>query len=489
VDDRGPAHSIIKSSLDLHGRSQTFQSAAEFRRRSTRRLIQKPIDGGMKLDKEKLKDHFITVGLPAIAVIAAFWFAARYVQPAPPHSFVMTTGADGGAYHLFAQRYRDILAREKIAITLKPSAGAMENLQRLQDAKSDIQVGFVQAGTTTGEPAAGLRSLGAVYYEPLWVFYRGKDVIDKLSQLSGKRIAVGAEGSGTRVLALQLIKASGADAPSTMLSPLGGREAAKALIEGSIDAAILVAAPDAPAVRELATAKDVKLATLAQAEAFTRYFTFLTAVRLPRGAIDLAGDLPAHDIVLLATTANLVVKEEFHPALASLLLQAASEVHGRASVLQKAGEFPSARESEFTLADTAARFYKNGTPLLQRYLPFWIAILIERIAVLLLPFVAVLLPLVKILPVVIQWRNKSRLFKWYGELKYLESEVTVKPDPALLGGYLDRLDVIEDGVNSTRVSNNYSDYLYQLRSHIDLVRNRLLKLGDPAHTPPSAKKT
>jgi hypothetical protein len=172
------------------------------------------------------------------------------------------------------------------------------------------------------------------------------------------------------------------------------------------------------------------------------------------------------------------VKEDFHPALSSLLLQAASEVHGRAGVLQKAGEFPAPRESEFVLADEAKRYYKNGTPFLQRYLPFWMAVLIERLAVLLLPLIAVLLPLFKILPAVIQWRNKSRIFKWYGELKYLEGEVANKPDPALLPGYLGRLDAIEDGVNKTRVGNSYSDYVYQLRGHIDLVRNRLHKLED-----------
>jgi len=435
----------------------------------------------MRLDKETFKELLITAGLPAIAVIAAFWIAARYVKPAPTDTFVMTTGADGGAYHLFAQRYRDILAREKITIQLKPSAGSIENLQRLQDGKSQVEAGLVQAGVVSGDPPAGLRSLGAVYYEPLWVFYRGKEEIDKPSQLSGKRVAIGPEGSGTRPLALQLLRASGADNPPMKLLPLGGNDAVKALIDGTVDAALLVASPDAPTVRALAKAKDIKLASLVQAEAFTRRFPFLTAIRLPRGAIDLAADLPSRDVTLLTTTANLIVKEDFHPAIGYLLLQAAAEVHGRAGVLQKTGEFPSALESEFPLADEAKRFYKSGTPLLRRYLPFWIANFIERMAVLLLPFVAVLLPLFKILPALIQWRNKSRLFRWYRELKRLESQVTANPDPARLDGYLNRLDEIETGVNTTRVGTNYSDYVYNLRLHVDLVRNRLHKLETQKH--------
>ncbi|HUR70633.1 MAG TPA: TAXI family TRAP transporter solute-binding subunit [Candidatus Limnocylindrales bacterium] len=435
----------------------------------------------MQFDKDALKDLIVFLGLPLLAVIAAFWFAARFVQPAPPDHFVMTTGADGGAYHLFAQRYRDIVKRENITITLKPSAGSIENLQRLQDDKSEFDVGLIQAGVAGGVAPTALRSLGAVSYEPLWVFYRGADNIEKLSQLAGKRIAVGPEGSGTRALALQLLKVSGIDPSAPELVPFGGNEAVKALLDEDIEAAILVASPDAPTVRELANAKDVKLASLIQAEAFTRRFPFLTALQLPRGAIDLANDLPGRDVTLLATTANLVVKEHFHPALGYLLLQAASEVHGRAGVLQKSGEFPAPRESEIAIAAEAQRYFKSGQPFLQRYLPFWMANLIERLAVLLLPLVAVVLPLFKILPVLIQWRNKSRVFKWYGELKYLETQVATNADPApQLDRYFERLDEIEDGVSHTRIGASYSDYVYNLRLHIELVRNHLHRLEERA---------
>ncbi len=439
-----------------------------------RAILGKTEDGGRRqFNQEMLKDLLITGALPLIAVFVAFWFAARFVKPAPPDKFVMTTGADGGAYHLFAQRYRDILKREKITVTLKPSAGSIDNLQRLQNSAANVDVGLIQAGVVVGEAPAGLRSLGAVAYEPLWIFYRGKDEIDRLSQLAGKRVAVGADGSGTRALALQLLKASGIDGSSSELLPIGGNEAVSALIDETVDAALLVASPDAPTVQALAKAKDIKLASLVQAEAFTRRFPYLTAIQLPRGAIDLADDLPARDVILLATTANLIVKEDFHPALGFLLLQAATEVHGRAGVLQKAGEFPAAKEIEFLLADEAKRYYKSGTPFLQRYLPFWVANLIERMAVLLLPLVAVLLPLFKILPALIQWRNKSRLFKWYRELRYLEAQAAASTDPSRLGSYLDRLDEIENGVNNTRVGASYSDYVYNLRLHVDLVRHRL----------------
>jgi TRAP transporter TAXI family solute receptor len=444
-------------------------------------ILRMPVEGsGPHFDFEAFKDLLITVGLPAVVIIAAFWFAARFIKPAPPDHFVMTTGASGGAYHLFAERYRDILKRERITITLKPSAGSIENFQRLQDANSGVEVALIQAGIHAGEPPEGLRSLGAVYYEPLWIFYRGKDEIDKLGQFAGRRVAIGAEGSGTRALALQLLKASGIDTTAGDYLALGGNEAVKALIEESVDAALLVASPDAPIIRQLAKAKDIKLANLVQAEAFTRRFPFLTTLQLPRGVIDLAADLPPRDVTLLATTANLVVREEFHPALGFLLLQAAAEVHGRAGVLQKNGEFPAPRESEFLLADEAKRYYRSGTPFLQRYLPFWVANLIERMAVLLLPLVAVLLPLSKVLPALIEWRNRSRLFRWYRDLKSLESQVAHDANPAEIAGYFARLDDIEEGVNNTRVPSNYADHVYNLRIHIDLVRSRLHKLETQA---------
>lgn len=450
------------------------------RRRRIRAIVHKPTDGRIQFDRDAAKDLLFIVGLPLLAIVAAFWFASRYVKPAPPDSFVMSTGADGGAYHLFAQRYQKILAREKIAMVLKPSAGSVENLQRLQAPNSEVEAALVQGGIITGETPAGLHSLGSVSYEPLWIFYRGRDEIDKLSQLAGKRVAIGPEGSGTRALALQLLKASGAIATATELLPLGSNDAVRALIEGNVDATMLVASPDAPTVQTLAKAKDIKLANVAQAEAFTRRFTFLSVVKLPRGALDLALDLPARDTTLLATTANLVVKEDFHPALGSLLVLAASEVHGRAGVLQKSGEFPAARESEFPIADEAKRFYKSGTPFLQRYLPFWIANFIERMLVLLVPIIAILIPVIRFLPTLIEWRAKSRVFKWYEDLKQLERDVSTQADPAHIERYMNRLDEIEQGVNNTRVGTTYADWSYNLRGHIDLVRARLLKLADHA---------
>jgi len=432
------------------------------------------------IDKAALKETAAVVLPGILIIIAAFWVASRYIRPAPPDSFVMSTGAPGGAYHLYAERYRDILARDGVTIELRPSAGSTENLARLRDPASGVDAALVQGGIAGQESTAGLHSLGSLYYEPLWIFYRGAAELTLLNQLKGKRIAVGAEGSGTKALALQLLKAVGLDESSATLESIGGNAAADALGAGKIDVAFVVGATDAPIVQRLVKADGVRLLSLANAEAFNRRFPHLTPLTLPKGVIDLANQLPRQDIVLLAPTASLVVREDFHPALAFLLLNAATEIHSGSGVLQKHKEFPAARESEFTLSDQAERYYTGGPPFLRRYLPFWLANLIERMVVLLVPLFAVLIPAFKVLPAMIQWRVKSRVFRWYGEIRYLEEDLLRDPDEEHIAAVLERLEEIERGVTNTSVPMSYADYAYNLRAHIQVVRNRVSRLSQHA---------
>jgi len=457
-------------------------------RRRIRRFLHRrddPSRFGFSIDRVALKDTLAVVFPTLVVVLVAFWIASRYIRPAPPDTFVMSTGAEGGAYHLFAERYRDILARDGITVELRRSAGAIDNMARLRDPASGVDAAFVQGGISEVQKNAGLLSLGSIYYEPLWIFYRAPIEVKLLNQLKGKRIAVGAEGSGTRALALQLLHAVGLNDPSTV-QPLGGNMAADALIEGKVDAVFMVGAPDAPVVQRLVKSQGVRLLNLENAQAFSRRFPFLTALTLPRGVIDLAQQLPERDVTLLAATANIVVKEEFHPALAFLLLHAATEIHAGSGLLQRHKEFPSARETEFQLSAQAERYFSSGPPLLRRYLPFWLANLIERMVVLLVPLFAVLVPAFKILPALLQWRVKSRVFRWYGEIKYLEEELARGSPPDQAAIMLQRLDEIERGVTKTSVPNSYSDYAYNLRTHLDVVRNRILRT---AHALPADGNT
>ena len=427
--------------------------------------------------------EFVLVATVALVIIAAaFWVAFSYVRPAPPSEFTISTGAESGAYHLHAGRYGELLARERIQVRARPSTGSPENLARLADPNSGVSVAFVQGGV--GDPARhpDLVTLAALYYEPLWVFYRGDTDLVMLSQLEGKRIAIGPEGSGTRALVQTLLAASKTGSRDRLL-PLGANAAADALLAGKIDAAAFVAGADASYIQKLLRAKSVRLMNFGHAEALSRRFPYLAAVRLPRGVIDIAADIPQREVTLIATTAYLVARQDFHPALVTVLLQAVKRVHGGGTAFHRAGEFPAAREGDFPMSDDARQFFSSGPPFLQRYMPFWVANLIQRLLILLVPLIAVVIPVMRLFPGVYGWRVRARLFRWYRELSKVEAESTGSPDRERVRELMNRLGAIEEGVARTRVPLLYSDYAYNLKLHIDLVRTKLQRLVDISRAP------
>ncbi|MCZ7563883.1 MAG: TAXI family TRAP transporter solute-binding subunit [Burkholderiales bacterium] len=435
----------------------------------------------MKRIRDYSARELATVALPvALIVAAAFWAAFVFVKPAPPRTLAMSTGGEGGAYHAFAERYQAILARDGIRLELLPSSGAVENLARLTDPAAGVSVAFVQGGIAAAQRAPELVSLGSVYYEPLWVFHRGKQPLDRLGQLEGRRIAIGSEGSGARRLALALLAASGMTDQDVQPFDLGGLAAADALVAGEVDAAFLVAGPEAASVRKLARAPGVRLMSIARADAYTMRLPFLHKLVLPRGAIDIAQDIPADDIVLLAPTANLVANDSLHPALAYLLLLAAREVHGGAGPFHRVGAFPSPRDSDFPLAGEAERFYRSGPPFLQRYLPFWAATLVDRLIVLLLPLFAVAIPLFRVLPALYAWRVRRKVYRWYGELKFIEEGARHRGAEGDASARLARLAEIETEVAGINVPLGFAHEVYTLREHIKLVRELLRGVGGSA---------
>lgn len=432
-----------------------------------------------------LRDLMATAWWIVLITGIGFVIALRFVQPAPPEHIVITTGGEGGAYYHFAGRYAAILAKNGIALEVRPSAGSVENLQRLES--DEAQVAFVQGGVVTppeGEESfffddSPLQSLGSVFYEPVWVFYRSQKKLEKLTDLAGKRIAIGQEGSGIRQLAQQLLAANDI-APGNHLLPLAGLKAAEELQQGRIDAAFVIAAPEAPVVQVLLRSPGVRVMSFSQADGYLRRFPFLSKLTLPKGAVDLVRDFPPEDITLLAPTANLVVRSDLHPALQSLLLQAASEIHGKVGFFQNRGEFPAYKDPLLPLSPEAARYYKSGAPFLQRYLPFWLAVLIDRLAVLLVPVVALLIPLIKVAPAIYTWRVRSKVFRCYGELKFLENDLKQHFDPDKLPEYRRRLDAIEEEARELPVPLAFTDLAYTLREHVNLVRQTLTRLEGQA---------
>lgn len=424
-----------------------------------------------------LRDLLATAWWIVLVVGIGFVVAYQFVQPAPPSRIVITTGGEAGAYFQFAKRYAAILARDGITLEVKTSAGSLQNLDRLKAGEADIA--FVQGGVVVPvegeEDDSGLLSLGSMFYEPVWVFYRGANALTRLTDLRGKRIAIGQEGSGVRQLAQQLLDANEID-PGESTVPLSGLKAAEELQQGRIDAAFIIAAENAPVVQVLLRSPGVRVMSFSQASAYQRRFPFLTRLTFPHGVADLVRDFPPDDIKVLAPTANLVVRSDLHPALQSLLLQAASEVHGKAGVFQDAGEFPAYRNPMLPLSAEAARYYKAGPPFLQRYLPFWLAVLADRLIVMLVPIVALLIPLIKIAPALYSWRIRSKIFRCYGELKFLEDDLKEHFDAERLGEYRSRLDALDDEASRLRVPLAFTDLVYTLRGHVNLVRKTLDKL-------------
>jgi TRAP transporter TAXI family solute receptor len=438
------------------------------------------------LREYSLRD-LLAVGLPLLLlVIAGFWLASRYIQPAPPDTLTLATGSAGGAYQRFGAAYKDILGRYGIRLIEQPSGGSIDNLAQLRATTTGVDAAFIQGGSGREQAGDALVSLGSLYHEPLWIFYRAElapreTTLTSLGALKGRRIAIGGSGSGTHHLATALLHANQIDASNSQVLEQGGLELAQAFAAHSIDAAFIVGPTESATVWTLLHTPGLKLMSLDHAAAYTRHFPYLSQLVLPRGAIDLATDLPAQDISLLAATATLVVRESTHPALIDLLMVALSETHGGPGIFQRPGEFPRPASTDFPLSPEAQRYYSSGKPLLQRYLPFWAATLVDRMVIMLIPLLTLLIPLLRIAPGLYAWRIRSRIYRRYGELKFIEAELEADPQRMSRAEWHQRVDAIEEDVNHLPMPLAFTDMVYTLRLHTGVVRQAIEKV-DTAKT-------
>ena len=417
---------------------------------------------------------------PAVLLsLAALIITYHFVQPAPPRHITFAAGAEGGAYHLFGLRYQAELAREGIDVTVRPTSGSMENIHLLQ--KGEADVAFVQGGTGASVDAPNLRSLASLYYEPVWIFVRRRTGIKRLTDLKHCRVGIDQEGSGTREMALLLLADNGIDRKAANLLPLGGEDAANALRAGKLDAAFFVISPRAPIVREALGIPGVSLLNIDRAPAYALQHNFLTALTLPEGAIDLRANVPPRDTALLAPAATLVVSEQFHPALAELILSIARQIHSEPGLFEQAGDFPSRKFLDFPISDAAKRFFNSGPSLLQRYLPFWAADLIDRLKIILLPLITLVYPLFKLIPPTYDWRMRSRINRWYKDLQAIEEQIETREPNADFSSQVAELDRLEANVGRLSVPLAYANPLYTLRSHIALLRDELRQGHQPKH--------
>jgi TRAP transporter TAXI family solute receptor len=424
--------------------------------------------------------YFLTSVSPLVMVaIGMLWLAYHWLNPTPPKSITLATGPGQSAYAEFGARYARALAANGIEVVLLPSEGSSDNLQLLQSGKADI--GFVQGGSAlpAQEDERELLALGSLFVEPVWLFYRDASArhlsrngrLTSLAQLARLRVNVGSPGSGVPNLMAKLLDMNGVEPKTMRLSRLEQTPATVALLEGTVDAVVFASAPEAPIVQMLLQTPGIRLMDFPQNEAYSRRMSFLTPVTLPRGVVDLSRNLPTQDVHLIATTTTLLAGDNVHPALLQLFSQATLAMHGNAGWFNRAREFPKAATGEYQLAAEAERTLRAGVPTLQRYLPFSWANLVERMWLALGIIVAVLLPLSKIAPPLYAFRIRSRVFRWYGQLRDLEDRR--EAGTADTTKLLEELAAMEQKVEKIIVPLSYADELYALRNNIGLVRQRL----------------
>src|SRR5262252_1813819 len=409
-----------------------------------------------------LAASFCILGIVSLALI--------YFIPAPPSKVVMATGVKGSSFEYFSKQYREIFARYNIELELRETAGAVETVKLLQDPKSDIQIALMIGGVSDGKHAPGLLSLGTVYNNPYWIFYSSNEPFDRLSQLKGRRIAVGPKGSGTRVAAVQILGKGGVNSETATFLPFAGTAAVEAINDGKVDAIWILGAPDATAVKSLLQNPKVRIMSFPTAEAFTRIFPDLARMVLPQGVIDIYRNIPPNDVQLIGSTTRVLVRGDLHPEIVQLLLQTMVEVHGGSNIFERVGEFPNGTDVEYPVAPAATDFYKNGPSFMQRHLPLWLSVHAQRAIAVLVAAIALGLPMFRFLPTAYNWLTRRRLFYWYAELKALEASFDTDPTGKHLAQKQAEIERIEEAVSHIRFPLTFSDQLYNLRSHIDIVR-------------------
>jgi TRAP-type uncharacterized transport system substrate-binding protein len=409
----------------------------------------------------------------AVAIVSIVSLVLIYFFPASPSKITMATAFKGSSFEYYGRQYREIFARSNVELELRATAGAVENVKLLQDPKSGVQIALVNGGVSDGKHASGLLSLGTVYNQPFWIFYASNELFERLSQLKGKRIAVGPVGSGTRASAEQILGKGGVNSETATLLPFAGSAAVEAMNDGKVDVVWVVGAPDASAVHSLIRIPNVRLMSFPRAEAFTRIFPELARLVLPQGVIDIDQDIPPNDVTLIGTTTKVLVRSDLHPEIVQLLLQTMVETHSGPDIFQRTGEFPNSSDTEYPVAHAAIDFYKNGPSFMQRHLPLWLSVHAQRAIAVLVTAIALGLPLFRFLPSAYNWITRRRLVYWYAELKALEASFGTDPVDKRLTEKQAEIERIEEAVSHIRFPLTFSDQLYNLRSHIDIVRRKI----------------
>ena len=421
-----------------------------------------------------------SIFLVIIVIFGSLIAVILVANPPPPKSVTVATGADGGTYNEYGQRYKDFFAKRGIELTLVPTKGAQENVDLLLDPNSPIEVAFLQSGLIDPENADNLETMGSIGYEPIWIFYRGTDKdgsLQKFTDFAQRKIAIGEKGSGTYTEAMHMLSLNGLDKSSNLVA-MPSANAVDAIDRGEIDAIFLIQGVQSKNVQRLISNPNLHLVDFVRAEAYAQNIPYLERLVIPMGGLDLKRNFPEERTQLIATTTELVIKKNLHPAIHMLLMQAAHEINGKESFFTKRGEFPAFRGSGLQESEQASLYYQKGLPFLMNHLPFWLAEFIHRTIFFLLPIFVIALPVIKYVPEFWNNRMRDRINGVYANLEKLEREIAGNYDSVQQAAYLSRLSDIEQTALKLKHSKAHALEYYTLRSHIEYVRS-CLKEGKP----------
>jgi len=409
-----------------------------------------------------------------VLVAACLWVSFHFIEPIPPRQIVIASGPESSLYHQHAKRYVELMARHGLTVVERITEGPGENLELLSDPKSGVDVAFVQGGQAQSSQAKDVVMLASLYFQPLWIFVRRGESFDAFATLRGKKVSLGMPGSGTNVLGTPLLAASGVMEKTATLVHVPTDKTQSVLHSKEVDAALLLGGVSTPAVAAALADPSLELVSLAHTDAYQQRYRYLTPRTLHAGAISFVPMVPSREVSLLATEAMLAARNTLHPAIVNLLIETIRDEHDDQGYFESPGEFPNWEQVDLPVSPDAVRHKRFGPSPLYRYLPFWVATFVERFIIIVLPLLIIALPVAQQLPRVLNWRARSSIYRWYGELKLLERDVAMRGGDLPIEKWLADVDRIERAAEQLRTPSSLASESYTLREHIRLVRSAVL---------------
>jgi TRAP-type uncharacterized transport system substrate-binding protein len=413
-----------------------------------------------------------------LCAFTALWWSATRWKVLAPAQVVIAAGSKQDSYSRLAQRYGELLERMGLRVEIvyaDTQKGSLDRLSGAGDAAGSASVGFahgIYASTQTT-----VRALAVVGQEPVWVF-SSMNGPSNLTQAKGLRIAAGPATSSSFKAAKLMLAHAGIKPDDVRFEPLNEASAANALIDGKVDMVFLATGEDSQDIQQLTRLGGIQLLGIENAAGLSAQEPYLQPLLLPQGAMELRGDVPPRDLTMMSLQTHLVVRPDLHPALQRALLDAAVEIHELPTFLQRQGQFPSFRGSDFPLSATAKAYSHGARPWIETLLPYGKAQFAELVIDAIIPIVALTLIVLAWIPKLFDWRINAALNHFYGELKFLENEMDVvaSSSPIALRGLLEKLDTIEQKIIEMDLPEEYSDRWYTLREHLAAAQDRMLKL-------------